>query len=618
MLNPQKLGWYVRRLSRMSVREIAHRLGEQAHRRADRGGRWGWAAFGAFDGQISGLPGLASDLSSELAEQAALTARDAERGRFRFLSQDWPEPSRTDWWTGDIWFLDPVSGLPWPGVDLFAFDVAYRHEHARGDVKFVWEINRLQFLPALAASREEGVGVALDILSGWMAANPPYQGINWTAGIEAASRLVSVLAMLTLARRTLTDAETAPLRAFIEAHARWIDRYPSLYSSANNHRVAEWAALFIAGTAAPGMKEAPRYRREGRAGLEREILLQFHPDGVGAEQSPTYAAYSLEWFVLAARAADAAGAPVSAAYRARALAAANHLQSLLDDAGRAPRIGDDDEGRALAFTMAQDPCYPQSVAVLTQVWLGEPSEEIGAGLRTFAQGGYTVARSKTSSGDALLVFDHAPLGFLSIAAHGHADALAVWLHWGEEPVIVDAGTYLYHSGGEDRDAFRGTPAHNTLCLDGRDQSRIAGPFNWSDHAHSRLVKTDASRVVAEHGGYRSEYGLTHRRAVMLLADGYAIEDQLIGTLRQPSVGWKIGYLLHPSVRADIDGEVATLVTPMGRRLRLAAGAGTRWSLEDGWYSAGFNQRAPTKRLSLDGDFAPGADSLVARVSITRA
>src|SRR3546814_9740957 len=73
------------------------------------------------------------------------------------------------------------------------------------------------------------------------------------------------------------------------------------------------------------------------------------------------------------------------------------------------------------------------------------------GIRTFRDGGYTVVREPSARGEFLLVLDHGPLGYLSIAAHGHADALAIWLHLAGCPVIVDAGTYLYHSGGAWRD-----------------------------------------------------------------------------------------------------------------------------------------------------------------------
>ena len=71
---------------------------------------------------------------------------------------------------------------------------------------------------------------------------------------------------------------------------------------------------------------------------------------------------------------------------------------------------------------------------------------------------------------AVLTFDHGPVGYLSIAAHGHADTLAVWLSIGDQPVFVDAGTYLYHSSRALRDAFREYsrsqhPDPGWLCLE---------------------------------------------------------------------------------------------------------------------------------------------------------
>ena len=113
-------------------------------------------------------------------------------------------------------------------------------------------------------------------------------------------------------------------------------------------------------------------------------------------------------------------------------------------------------------------------------------------LRTFAQGGYTVMRRARPAGDVLLAMDHGYLGYLSIAAHGHADALAVWLHLGDRPVLADAGTYLYHSGGAWRTHFRGTAAHNTLCVEGADQSTMSGHFNWSHQAGSKVACRNAT------------------------------------------------------------------------------------------------------------------------------
>jgi hypothetical protein len=44
--------------------------------------------------------------------------------------------------------------------------------------------------------------------------------------------------------------------------------------------------------------------------------------------------------------------------------------------------------------------------------------------------------------------DAAPLGFLSIAAHGHADALSFILHVDGSPILVDPGMFTYHTHKE--------------------------------------------------------------------------------------------------------------------------------------------------------------------------
>lgn len=61
------------------------------------------------------------------------------------------------------------------------------------------------------------------------------------------------------------------------------------------------------------------------------------------------------------------------------------------------------------------------IEALEQLPLWKPSQS-----RTFEEGGYTFLRSK--NGKVVIGIDHAPLGFGSIAAHGHADALSFQLY----------------------------------------------------------------------------------------------------------------------------------------------------------------------------------------------
>jgi hypothetical protein len=191
--------------------------------------------------------------------------------------------------------------------------------------------------------------------------------------------------------------------------------------------------------------------------------------------------------------------------------------------------------------------------------------------------------------------------------------LSVWLHWGDEAIFVDAGTYLYHSGGAWRDAFRGTMAHNTVCLNGADQSRIVGAFNWSDHANARVVGVEGDAVVAEHDGYLKRFGLIHRRAVGWTGDGaLEIEDTLAGS---GAADWTSGFTLAPGVTAEFAGDGLLISTPKGRRLRLAADPRDNLALNTAAYSPAFNEKLETARIELAGRHEAGAAGPMSRVAI---
>ena len=56
--------------------------------------------------------------------------------------------------------------------------------------------------------------------------------------------------------------------------------------------------------------------------------------------------------------------------------------------------------------------------------------------------------------------------------HGHADALSVTLSLGETPFLIDPGTYRYNGVPDWRRYFKGTRAHNTICIDEQDQAGL--------------------------------------------------------------------------------------------------------------------------------------------------
>ncbi|MEO8602947.1 MAG: heparinase II/III-family protein, partial [bacterium] len=309
----------------------------------------------------------------------------------------------------------------------------------------------------------------------------------------------------------------------------------------------------------------------GRAHLEREAARQIHTDGVGAEQSPSYQAYAMEWLLVARHIAEATGQPLAPVIDQRLVGGATFLAAILDAEGNHPRIGDDDDSVVLRQDMACEPlplavsgavgalfgvgaiCHPRYRLDLRARLLGAsraPPTAWRPASATFATGGYTVLRTQR----LMALFDHGGLGYSHTAAHGHADALAVWLHVDGTPLLVDAGTYRYNHDAGWRRHLRGTAAHNTITIDAVDQSEQTGPFNWGHRrAQGYLVEARldaAPSATARHDGY-AHLGVTHERTVALADATCRLDDRLSGTGRHHV---RLTLQFAPGLHAEVTGE----------------------------------------------------------------
>jgi hypothetical protein len=620
------LGWYINRLRSMGPAEIAHRLLEAGRKRRSRHRHEGWERYPA--GPLPALPALREAVLRADKPMRAAIAAAAEgvlAGRFAALGRDWPADAVRGFPLA-LWRLDPVTGGLWPGAETYTHDIDFRHDGSRGDIKYVWEINRLQLLMPLATQAllaGDGrcrAAIEAAIVS-WHAANPPFRGVGWASGIEVAQRAISLIFAAALIGPELSPAARAALGQVLSASAFWLSRFPSLHSSANNHRIAELAGLCLIGLSR-GDEPAEACRA-----LIAETLKQILPDGAAAEQSPTYAAFSAELALLCTLAARAAGKPFPPAFETR-LGRFAEFVGWLGGGGTTPALGDDDEGRVLTL-LAPEADYARSVAAAIAGCLGVPGPQAAdfralvfgsppgpaphpEGLRTFADGGLSVWHGEQNGRHVRLTFDHGPLGYLSIAAHGHADALALTLSLDGEPVLVDPGTYLYGSGGAWRRWFRSTPAHNTLNLDGASQSVMSGPFNWSEKATARLDEAGAAPhpwLRASHDGYRRRFGRLVQRTLEIEAGRIAVTDQLLGG---PPRAAELVFQLAPGLVATREEMSVTVQRGPEALLRLdfPAGALALVTGEDrpdgGWVAPRFGEKRAATRLSWRGPIGEGA------------
>jgi hypothetical protein len=546
-----RLGWYARRLRAMSLPEFAWRTTSVAR---SAGERWSrpptdaallgttspdWAEVLAGFRAAAGRPVLldrdrGSALAATRPEEVAAVVAAADRvveGRVQYFGYPGASLGRPVDWN-----LDPVSGTRWPAVRASRLD----HRSAPGDAKWIWELNRLQHLPWLAQAwlftgEERYAATAFDHLDTWIAQNPVGTGIAWRGAFEAGVRLVSVDVALQGLRDSplLTPSRYgAYVRLIAQSMQRcWVGR--SRFSSANNHLVGELTGLAVGALLHPELARSPRDLRRALHGLAREARLQVLPDGAGAEQAFAYQVFTGDLLLVVAALLRLAGRPVPPPITAALRRSATYIAAVIGEADPVPRYGDDDEGFALRLDVEQVPRARRHLGALAAV-IGEPvAAQYGesgmtaawfAGERAapvrgdapdpgdhhFADGGLVVLRSAGRR----LTMDIGPLGYLSIAAHGHADALSVTLSLDGVEVVGDPGAGSYYGHGDWRAIHRGTRVHATATVDAADQSVMGGPFLWTARATTTVHRVDlvAGVVDAEHDGYaRLAAPVRHRR-----------------------------------------------------------------------------------------------------------
>ena len=641
------LSWYARRLTRMSTREVALRVGDEARRAVvvhTLPQRAGAPVPGLLEPRRFASPVPDASVELVLPHDVAALTWAADRllaGRWSVLGRE-----RTDLRDPD-WFLDPFSGTRAP-QDVLAFRIDHRDPGVTGDVKQVWELSRHQHVTVLAGAywltgEDEYAEAAAHQLRSWWAANPVLRGVHWTSGIELGLRLVSWAWTRRLLDgwsgvRDLFEDDDGAL-AQLRWHQEHLRSFPSRGSSANNHAVAESCGRLVAACAFPWFEESERWRVEAGRLLRRDLGANTFASGLNREQAGDYHRFVCELAALALVEARAAGHPEDGPDADLVTAGLDAAAALLDRSGRPPRHGDGDEGRALLLAdpaedpweqllglgqalVGAQPWWPRRrggvVSVLVAALLGPavPGARERAQTRPdlFEDAGLALLRTPAGQRPEIWCrVDGGPHGFGSLAAHAHADALSLEVRHDGVDVLADPGTYCYHGEPGWRGYFRSTAAHNTIEVDGLDQSTPGGPFLWTQHArsevdHAEVGDLDVQVWAAHHTGYaRLDPALRHDRTVRLDRRSGALQvDDGLTASRSHTV--RMSYHLGPDVEVTLHGSLARLGWARPGRdevaialLHLPAELEWTWHRgeEDpplGWWSEGLGRRRPSTTL----------------------
>jgi uncharacterized heparinase superfamily protein len=418
------------------------------------------------------------------------------------------------------WHKDYKTQHAWPRD--YMRDIDYNNLDRPSDVKFPWELSRMQWLipvgQAYLLTQDERYAEKIKaLLLDWMENNPYACGINWACTMDVALRLVSWTWFFHVFKASQAWQDEVFQQKFLTClylHADFTERHLEFSDINGNHYTADAAGLVFAGLFFGGGEDALRWQRKGWDILCQELPRQVFEDGVDFEASVPYHRLVLELFFLPACYREALKLKTPEHYKERLVRMAEFSVAYTQPDGGVPYWGDADDARALPFGNQAINDHRYLSALLGYTWnipallahkagafaehfwmhgsavVERIQQEQQHKLPTscaFPQGGFYIMQNA----DDHIFIDCGPLGLAGRGGHGHNDCLSFEAVLNGVKLISDCGAYVYTASYHDRNLFRSTAYHNTPCIDNQEINRfIQWDYLWNLH-HDAKPRVDA-------------------------------------------------------------------------------------------------------------------------------
>jgi hypothetical protein len=465
------------------------------------------------------------------------------------------------------WHKDFKTGWQWEPT--YYADIEYLDLDQPYDVKIPWELSRFHHAVTLGQAYwftgdEKYAREFRAQVDDWLISNPPGFGVNWVCTMEVAIRVVNWIWGYHFFKDSLNLSPDFQLRFFkgLLAHGQYIFSNLEWGLTTHNHYLSNLVGLIYLGAMFPEFKQSDRWLRWGLEGLEREMEIQVHPDGVDYEASISYHRLVAELFLSAVLLCRRNNISVSDKILSRLEKMIEFVMTYTQPDGTVPLIGDADDGRlhkltppdrsrefidhrhllgvgAMLFDRAD---FAQSAGDAWEdaFWLSggkalPPARDSVPALasRAFRDGGVYVQRRA----DLHLTIDAGDNGSNGIGGHGHNDALSLTLYAYDRTFLVDPGSYVYTADYQWRNHFRSTAAHNTVIVDDQEMQRFGERqlFQLEEDARPQVLAWQTAPEFDLFDGVHYGYGrlsepVSHRRQVYFdKRDGlWVVRDLLTG------------------------------------------------------------------------------------------
>mgnify|MGYP001548272449 CR=1 FL=1 len=449
------------------------------------------------------------------------------------------------------WNKDQLSNYLWE-IEKWSNQITYGDVEG-ADIKYPWELGRLQHLLVLAISISKSKDQRLideycNQLYDFIGSNPPRFGTQWMTSMDVSLRLISILTSYDVITQSgirldelhKTIAYTTKIHLdHIVNNNEWAG------GQRGNHYFANMCALAIGGSYFKG-DYFDDFMLNGIKSLLEELFYQFNDDGGNFEASLPYHFFVLEMLLwtlkLLLNISDDKKELINNSlngdlilgdnkiwfkkkYLERLISIIKFSRSTVFNYG-IPQIGDNDSGKFIDLRSIN---Y-NALSILSEV-------EIGLGFISFASTEKQIINSldhyfdKTGfyvkkSDQLELVVRAGKIGQNGKGGHDHNDQLSFELAYKSQAIIVDPGTYNYTAYPEKRNLFRSTESHNLMFINGLEQNTFEAKSKddlfWirEELTKTKLVKHNSKIFSAEIYSYDKPY-----KRSFLFGDSISIVDE---------------------------------------------------------------------------------------------
>ena len=329
----------------------------------------------------------------------------------------------------------------------------------------LWRYNLHYFDYLFDAGRSHDAKVHL--ISDWIAKNLPGTSDGW----EPYTLSLRIVNWIKFFLQNDAAIQKESLQSLYK-QALWLEKNVEYHILAN-HYLKNGVALFFAGMYFDGV-DADRWIKKGLKMLREELEEQFLADGGHYERSPMYHSICvvdyLDVMNLAKNSETGISSEDIAQCRQRITASLNFLHDICLPDSEIPLFNDSAFG--IAPTPSQIFDYARRV-----IGYEPPARPPGLAIYEQSASGYYACRN----GEDAIIIDCGHIGPDYQPGHAHCDTLSYELAINGRRVIVDSGVFDYEPSSE-RAYARSTKAHNTVVVDGEEQSEIWGVFRVARRA----------------------------------------------------------------------------------------------------------------------------------------